>query len=158
MLNFMKKPDPRQLLDAMPVQMQNIYLSTESLRQLVTELQTPLLNLALNGVPNGPHNWQPGNYRPNILPNVHSALPAAIAALNFLEGTDEYQEARRVIEPLLAVKVELESAEEAARQTKQQKVNALNLAQAAAFAAARVKAANDPAVLKAEQELAAMNG
>ncbi len=151
---FKTPADPRQQLADVSAEHSNIFGNVGALRQLVTELEKPLVALAMGAVPNGANRWALANYIGGILPHLDSRHAAAVAALAHLESSAEYQAAKNLIEPLLKSVAELEIAEAAAAQEIQRKrqfhADALAAAEAKALEAAR----RDPSVLAAARELA----
>lgn len=152
MFNFMKK-DTRSDLASISADQQNIYNNAAALRQLIAELESPLVTMARGAGPNGPHGWNPGCYSINIMPHLDHRLPAAKAALDAIERSPEYTAAEKLITPILKALAELEAAEAEAAQKLQEKKNALAESLAKANAVALEKAKLDPAVVAARREL-----
>jgi hypothetical protein len=151
----MPKPDPRQQLDEIPLPMRYVYCNVASLRAEVADMQRPLLTRALcchgTGAP-----WHLPGYSTNIRQAIPDELAPSLAALQLLEITPEFIEAKKVIEPLLLAAAEVEKREAQAAQElaakRQRHADALAAAEQRALADAR----KDPAVLAAQAALAAV--
>jgi len=150
-----EKPCPRTQLEAVPTSLCYIFGNVQALRDVVFELEAPLVRRALDAGPVG-RPWAPGSYTQNILPAIDPRLTSARAALAVLENCAEFKEADILISPILAALAELEIAEQIARQDLADKqrahADALALAQEKALQAA----AKDPAVVAAAAALAAV--
>jgi hypothetical protein len=148
-----KHTDPRQLLDEIPLPQRYIFCNVESLRAQVAEMLTPLLTRAQHAHGTGAP-WHLPGYSTNIRETVPDELAPSLAALQLLEITPEFIEAKKVIEPLLLAAAEVEKREAQAAQElaakRQRHADALAAAEQAALAAAR----KDPAVLAAQAALA----
>jgi hypothetical protein len=105
------KPDPRAALESVLADRATLFQNVAALRQIVAEAKAPLLIRAQCAGPQGSAFWNPRGFVQNIAPNISNELVAAIVALEFLEGTPEFLEAKAEIEPLLAAVAALEKAE-----------------------------------------------
>lgn len=157
MTNPFKKPDARQQRDSVPDEMRRLYNNVAALRATVEGWEAVALARAKNAEPNGLDGWAPGQYQGNLLLAADERWAPAKAVLDSLEASPDYIAAAKTIEPILKALGELQVAEEAARQLKQAKVNALAESLAKANEVARLKAESDPAVVAARRELDALN-
>lgn len=146
------KPCPRTQLAEVLTSQVYLHGNVAALRQLVAELESPLISRAQHAVPAG-DQWNPQNYIHNLIPSLDPRLAPAHAALAVLEASPEYQEAEAVIAPLLKALAELEVAEQIARQDLADRQREHAAALAAATEKALAAAALDPAVVKAAAAL-----
>ena len=154
---FKSKPDARQLLTEVPEIARNLFNNVAALRETVEGWEAVALARAQHSGPNGLDPWAPAQYRANLLNTAHEHWAPARAVLDSLEGSADYIAAAKIIVPILKAVAELEVAEEAARQELQRKKSAVAEALEKANARALSLAAKDPDVLKAKQELDALN-
>ena len=150
-----KNTDPREALADVPLPQRYIFCNVESLRAQVAEMLTPLLTRAQHAHGTGAP-WHLAGYATNIRETVPEQLAPSLAALQLLEITPEFIEAKKAIEPLLLAVAEVEKREAQAAQElaakKQRHADALAAAEQRALAEAR----KDPAVLAAQAALAAV--
>jgi hypothetical protein len=134
--------DPRQQLDEIPLPQRYIFCNVESLRAQVAEMLTPLLTRAQHAHGTGAP-WHLAGYSTNIRETVPEQLAPSLAALQLLEITPEFIEAKKVIEPLLAAAAEVEKAEAiaaaAAAEKESRRLAARNAAEAEAIAKVRAQ-------------------
>jgi len=155
MKNHTIQPCVRTRLASVPTPTIYIYHNAQAIRQLLSELEAPIVTRALSAIPAG-DQWNRQNYIANILPTIDPRVPAAHVALDVLAKSPEFIEAKAIIEPLIAELAELEIVEQTAREDLADKQRAHAFALALAQEKALAAAENDPAVKAAAAALAAV--
>ncbi len=144
--------DPRAALANVPDHLRRVFLNVSALQNLRAEIERPLVVRALNAEGTR-YSWNPGDFLANIMPTVDTRIPAIAAALNVLENSAEFLEAKRIVEPILRDLAELEAREAEAALQRADRQRKLDEAIAAAEERALAAARKDPAVLRAEAAL-----
>ena len=155
---FKSTKDARQQLAEVPLHLCQIFQNTMALRGLIAEMELPIVQRALNAGPAGNDFWNSKQYIANITPVLNERHPAALAALGVLERSREFQEAEKLIAPILKALAALEAEEAAAALARAQAEAEHRDALAAAEVKALETARKDPLVVKAAQALRALIG
>jgi hypothetical protein len=155
--------DTKERLDGVSSLHRIVFLRAAALRSYIQELEAPLVTAFVGG--GSGDLWNPSNNLTDIICLLRSdktaELITARAALQIIEGSEDYKQAVAIMTPLLAL-VDADNAkiEELRRLTGEAasaEREALEVARAKADAKAAADVAKDPAVVAAREALARLN-